>query len=98
MQRMTFFTVIADSTTDLSHKAQIAILLRFVEVDRMKKSVEIEEHFVGYYKVLDASAHGLSDILERVLFQELGLERKYFRGQAYDGASVMRGSLGGVQA
>ena len=93
-----FFTVIADSTTDISHKDQMAVLLRFIKIDRLDKSVEIVEHFVGYYHVLDASAIGITSVIEKALFEELGLQRKHLKGQAYDGASVMSGTLGGVQA
>ena len=32
-----------------------------------------------------------------MLFYELGFDRKYLKGQTFDGASVMSGAFGGVQ-
>jgi hypothetical protein len=93
-----FFTVIADSTTDISHKDQLAILLRFVNIDYSSKTVEINESFIGYYHCKNATARGICDIIKTVLFDDLKLQKRSLKGQAYDGASVMSGPTGGVQA
>lgn len=93
-----FFTVIADSSPDISHKDQMAVLLRYVAIDREKKTVDIHERFTGYFQVTDGTATGICSVIERVLFESFQLEYKYLTGQAYDGASVMSGSQGGLQA
>jgi hypothetical protein len=93
-----FFTVIADSTTDISHKDQLAILLRYVRIDSETKEVELREHFMGYFHVTDSSAQGLCQLIYSSLFDTLQLEKRFLRGQAYDGAAVMSGQTGGVQA
>lgn len=97
-KRAKFYTVIADSSPDISHKDQMAVLLRYVVVDRDVRLVRIHERFIGYFHVTDGTATGICSVLERVLFEDLNLEHKYLTGQAYDGASVMSGSKGGVQA
>jgi hypothetical protein len=93
-----FYTVIVDGSPDISHKDQMAILLRYVAIDRNKKLVDIHERFIGYFQVIDGTAKGICNIIEKVLFEDCKLEHKYLTGQAYDGASVMSGSKGGVQA
>ena len=93
-----FFTVIVDSTTDISHKDQMAMLLRFVYIERESKTFKIDEHFIGFYHVINATAQGICDLVYKVLFEDLALEHKHLKGQAYDGASVMSGRDGGVQA
>jgi len=50
------------------------------------------ERFIGYFHMTDGSATGICNVLKRVLFQDLSLEN------AYDGASIMGGSQGGMQA
>ena len=72
-----FFTVIVDSTTDISHRDQMAVLIRFATVNRLLKEAKIREHFIGYYYVTDVIAIGISVLLEEMLFHELGLNRKY---------------------
>lgn len=93
-----FYTVIADSTPDISHKDQMAILLRYVAVNKDTKVVKIHERFLGYFHVTDGTAKGICGVLEKVLFEDFQLEHKYLTGQAYDRASVMSGSSGGLQA
>jgi hypothetical protein len=93
-----FYTIIADSSTDITHTDQLAILLRFVCVDYDNKTTEIREHFLEYAQITDASAKGIVRLLCSTLFEKCKLEKQYLRGQSYDGASVMGGSEGGVQA
>ena len=93
-----FYTVIADSSPDISHKDQMAVLLRYVAINRDQRSVCIYERFVGYFHVTDGTAAGICSLIEKVLFEDCNLEHKYLTGQAYDGASVMSGKKGGVQA
>ncbi|XP_033213675.1 uncharacterized protein LOC117170751 [Belonocnema kinseyi] len=65
VKRAKFFTLIADSTTDVAHIDQMAILLRYLDLQN------------------ETSKNST---------------KKYLLGQAYDGAPVMSGSRGGLQA
>ena len=67
-----FFTVIADLTTGISHEDQMTFLIRFVAVNRLLKEAEIRQHFIGYYHVTDSTTVGIEDLLEKLLFDELG--------------------------
>ena len=58
-----FFTVIVDSTTDISHKDQMAMLLRFVYIEWESKIFQIDEHFIGFCHVIDATAQGICDLV-----------------------------------
>jgi hypothetical protein len=97
IQNAKYWTIITDSTTDISHRDQIAILVRYVSVDYEHHKVDICESFLTFVEVKDATAKGItSKILQKI--EDLCLDIKYMRGQAYDGASVMSGCDGGVQA
>ena len=70
-------TVIADSSTNVKRKDERTVLMRFVTVSRLFEEAEIREHFVEYYHVTDATAVEISGLQEKLLFHELGLDRKY---------------------
>ncbi|KAL4149938.1 hypothetical protein QTP88_003789 [Uroleucon formosanum] len=47
-----FFTLLADSTTDVAHLEQMAILLRYVQIDpECEQSIVIKESFIGFYSM-----------------------------------------------
>lgn len=54
-----------------------------------------EESFIGLHHINDATANGIVKYLKSILIR-LGLDLNKCRGQCYDGASVMRGSISGV--
>ena len=86
-----FVAIQADETTDVSVKAQLSIIVRYVHESH------IEERFLGFSDVsADKSAQGLASHILRVL-KEYKIENKVIC-QTYDGATVMAGRLNGVQA
>jgi len=72
-----YYTVIADSRPDISHKCEMAVLLRYVVIDTDKKQVCICERFIGYYHMNDGTATSIYKIIERVLFDDFKLDQKY---------------------
>ncbi|XP_066990910.2 zinc finger MYM-type protein 1 [Anabrus simplex] len=87
----TFVSIQADETTDVSVKAQLSIIARFV----LGKNVE--ERFMGFYDVSgDKSAEGMSKKIITVL-EKYNMQEKLVC-QTYDGALVMAGCYGEVQA
>ena len=84
-----FVAVQADETTDASCKSQMVIVLRYM-VDN-----SVKERFLEFIEVKDKTAIGLSTAIKHVL-EPLGLTDKLV-AQTYDGAAVMRGSVGGMQ-
>lgn len=95
-----FYSIIADTTQDISKKDQLSLIIRYVKIvnDTNDKPVEIKviESFLGFFWTKDHSAKGLSNHLIQNL-QNLGISLINCRGQGYDGASVMSGIYGGVQ-
>lgn len=83
-----WFTVIADEVTDLSNKEQLSLVLRYVDSTLMTREDLIE--FVECNSGITGRA--LADSIKSSL-QNLGLDLSYLRGQAYDGAGNMAGSV-----
>ncbi|KAM4557752.1 zinc finger MYM-type protein 1-like [Odontesthes bonariensis] len=89
VQATQFVAVQADETTDVSCKSQMVIVLRYM-VDN-----SVTERFLEFIEVKDKTAIGLSTAIKKAL-EPLRLTEKLI-AQTYDGAAVMRGSVGGVQ-
>ncbi|XP_069823176.1 zinc finger MYM-type protein 1-like [Dendropsophus ebraccatus] len=88
-----FFSVIVDSTIDVTRIDQFSLSLRYVT-----EAGNITERFVKFEKLADGCAESFYDILINILAKELGLNLSLMRGQAYDGARTMSGHLMGLQA
>jgi len=90
IQSAPFFSIIADTTSDVSRVDQLSIVIRWME------GLKIHETFLVFLRVTDATATGLTKLITDFL-QKIGLDLNKLRGQGYDGASVMSGQLRGVQ-
>jgi len=87
------FSVVVDGTSDITHREQKAISVKYVDAD-----LKVEELFMGFYN-LDSGTDGQSvaNMVLDVLLR-LGLPITQLRGQTYDGASNMAGQYNGAQA
>ena len=83
-----FFTVIADEVADVSNTEQMSIVLRFVDSRCGSAFTSCKGGTTG---------EALSDNILSVLRRH-GLDIDLLRGQAYDGAGAMAGSISGVAA
>lgn len=96
-----FYSIIIDTTQDISKKDQLSEVYRYVNIIKNEKSepvsIEIEEVSLGFSEVCDHSAIGLSTKIKQLLHNN-NLDLLKCRGQGYDGARVMSGAYGGVQA
>lgn len=95
-----FFSVIVDTTQDITKKDQLSLVIRYVTLPTnssgMPVALEVNESFLGFKKVDDQSAGGL----EHVILKELetnGLSLSKCRGQGYDGAATMSGIYSGLR-
>ena len=89
-----WFSVIADEVTDVLNKEQLSIALRYVDSD----TLVVREDLVGFVEC-DTGISGC-DLARKITgtLEELGLDLEHLRGQAYDGAGNMAGSVKGTAA
>ena len=92
IRSQSYFTIMADETTDVSNWEQFVICLRWVDND-----FQVHEDFVGLYEVSSANADTIQSVIMDVL-QRLNLSISRVRGQFYDGAAAMAGVHSGVAA
>lgn len=91
-----FFSVILDSTQDITKKDQVSLVIRYTKVDFEQKIVEVKESFLGFFVLKKHGAADYSNLLLELLSKyELNISK--CRGQGYDGAAVMSGSFSGLQ-
>ncbi|XP_023752846.2 uncharacterized protein LOC111901193 [Lactuca sativa] len=87
-----YFCVMVDESRDESKKEQMAIVLRFVDVEGI-----IRERFLDLVHVRDTLSLTLkTNMWRQLLHYQFDVSK--IRGQGYDGASNMRGEWNGLQA
>ncbi|XP_052627599.1 uncharacterized protein LOC111898342 [Lactuca sativa] len=86
------FALLADESSDVSKKEQVAIVLRYVDTLGF-----VKERFIGLVHVKDTSSLTLKNAINEVLTSNK-LSFSQIRGQGYDGASNMRGEFNGLKA
>ncbi|XP_054274622.1 52 kDa repressor of the inhibitor of the protein kinase-like [Macrosteles quadrilineatus] len=93
-----YFSVILDSTPDITHKDQISLTIRYVtEQDGISGDVAVEESFIGYKVAKESTGEALSELLFAEI-ESCHLNMNDCRGQAYDNGANMAGVNKGVQA
>lgn len=92
VKRAKYFSIIVDSTPDVTHLDQLSFVLRYVDSDH--SPVE------RYIKFIPIYGHGAEYLTETVLssLKDLDLDISLCRGQSYDNASNMAGKYSGLQA
>ena len=85
------FGILADESSDVAQKEQMALCLRFVN-----KKGRVCERFLGIVHVEDTTSLSLKNAIESLLM-EYSLSMSRIRGQGYDGASNMRGEINGLK-
>ena len=86
------YTILADETKDCSKKEQLAIVVRYVDVE----AVKLFEHFLTYVEATALDANSLSGFILDAL-RKNQLNPECIVSQGYNGASVMSGHCAGVQ-
>lgn len=86
------YSVMADEARD-GHKKLLALCIRCVNPE----SCTVSEYFLGFKELREFDAKTITDSMENSL-REHGLDRILCVAQTYDGAAVMSGVSGGVQA
>lgn len=91
MKESKMYAVMADEARD-GHVEQLAVCVRYVRAD-----CTVKERFLELANLKGFNAQSITDAIEHVL-ESNGLNNLLCVAQAYDGASVMSGAVGGVQA
>ncbi|XP_059281308.1 uncharacterized protein LOC132035001 [Lycium ferocissimum] len=86
-----YFGILVDESKDVSHKEQMALVLRYVN-----KEGKLIERFLSVVHVKDTSARSLKDAIYSLLLEH-NLSSSQIRGQGYDGASNMQGEINGLK-
>ncbi|ODM87435.1 Zinc finger MYM-type protein 1, partial [Orchesella cincta] len=87
IRKARYFSIVLDSTTDISKREQVSFVLRYCQFDEPNFTIVTKESFVGFFDLDNRSAKGYEKLLMRIL-KDLQLDFAFCRGQGYDGASV----------
>uniref|UniRef100_A0A673NLW3 TTF-type domain-containing protein n=1 Tax=Sinocyclocheilus rhinocerous TaxID=307959 RepID=A0A673NLW3_9TELE len=91
IQNAKYFSVIVDSTPDLSHVDQLTFIFRFVDPDG-----HVVERFLAFEPIESHTGESLADCI-LAMVDSLRLDLSNCRRQSYDNASNMSGKYKGVQ-
>lgn len=100
IKQQPFFSIIVDTTPDISRKDQLSVVIRYLRLDLSKpdsKEIEIKESFLGFFEIRGHDA----DSFEREIItalEKMGIQLDRCRGQGYDGAASMSGQYSGLQS
>lgn len=96
-----FYSIIMDTTQDVSKIDQLSQVYRYVTVVKndmdIATDIQMNEVFLGFEATVGSSA---SELEKQILgsIEKNGIDLSKCRGQGYDGAANMSGAYSGVQA
>lgn len=93
LQKAKYYSIIVDSTPDISHVDQLTFVLRYVLSD---SGIPIER-FICFIPNVGHKSQQLADVILEKL-EVLGINIMDCRGQSYDNAANMSGQYTGLQA
>ena len=94
VKKVGWYSVVADEVTDISNKEQLSLVVRYVD----HGSLLVREDLVAFIECdTGISGRVIADKIISCL-QAYGLDLSNLRGQAYDGAGNMAGSVNGAAA
>ena len=86
-----FFSVIIDTTQDISKINQLSQVFRYVTIQKdaneVPKKIIVNESFLGFHKVTDQHDEQLSEEIINCI-ESHGLDLTKLRGQSYDGPPI----------
>uniref|UniRef100_A0A1B6JGE6 DUF4371 domain-containing protein n=1 Tax=Homalodisca liturata TaxID=320908 RepID=A0A1B6JGE6_9HEMI len=97
IQAAPFFSLVLDTTQDVSKTDQLSIVIRHVAVQNYEK-LEIKESFLGFIALTGQNSEKITNEVCNFLEEENNIKIEKCRGQGYDGAAVMSGNYSGIQS
>ena len=96
IKKCSWFSIILDSTKDITNIDQVSVIIRYVFVEYENHTLDIRESFSGFFALQNHDSSDYAELSLKIL-TKFGLDIKKCRGQGYDGASVMSGAHFGGQ-
>lgn len=96
VKQSVYFSVIADTTSDLSHKEQLSIVLRIVFFDKDTATFKVNEHFLSFLDVVSTTGRSLGNEIITELCNN-SLNMNFLRGTGFDNGPNMTGCNIGAQ-
>lgn len=93
LENCPFFSVIMDTTPDVSGSEQLTLVLRFFDFETMR----ICEHFMGFIEIKRQDASTLLQAFITFL-EDNDIPLSKLRGQGYDNGANMSGTSSGKSA
>ncbi|CAN7942344.1 unnamed protein product [Ixodes pacificus] len=94
LRKAKYYGIMFDTTPDQAHREQMSEVVRYVDVDFDKKSVKVEESFLGFIQVRKKDAESFVEVILSKL-EEDKMDLQDCRSQCYDNAAVMAGQKSG---
>ncbi|XP_055308842.1 zinc finger MYM-type protein 1-like [Sitodiplosis mosellana] len=96
VKKSRYFSLILDSTTDITHVEQMTVVLRYVFENQATQRYEVRESFIEFLEMHEKTGLGIKEMAINEL-ESLGLDPENLRGQGYDNGANMKGKNIGVQ-
>lgn len=99
IKKAKYYTIIMDTTPDISRQEQLSIIIRIVnmEFENERCDPQISEFFMDFINIESTTGFSLANILiEQLKHYDIDLQN--CRGQAYDNGRNMIGQYKGVQS
>ena len=88
LRKASYFSLSVDSTPDLSHVAQLNIIVRYVSP---------VERFLTFLELKNNSGESMAGMVVGYLSKDCKVDFSKCRGQSYDNAANMAGKYNGMQ-
>lgn len=92
IEKSVFLAIQCDETTDISNQCQMVLIFRYVYEGK------VHERFWGFFQIKDKTAEGIKQSILQEIDPLVSKTPQKLIAQTYDGANVMSGKTGGVQA
>lgn len=99
IKKAKYYTIMLDGTPDASHKEQLTLIIRIVQITKTYNNVKVslDEYFINFLHITLKTGLGLFDVLKQKL-SNLGICLSNCHGQSYNNGANMVGHKQRVQA